>query len=179
MDSVMIDCPSCGTENIPGVDEYSECGQSLSDLYLQTPESELEQNLLVDRVSVLDPKKPITIEPEMLVRDVLRLMVDSKIGCLIIVEDGKPIGIFSERDALMKLNVDVSKFGDRPVSEFMTRSPQTLEANAKLVFALQRMDVGGYRHLPIVDDDGQLEGIVSVRDILQYLAKAMTAAGTP
>ena len=174
----MIDCPSCGAENIPGVDECSGCGQPLSDLYLQTPESELEQNLLTDRVSVLEPKKPITIEPGMQVRDVLRMMVDQKIGCLIVAEDGKPIGIFSERDALMKLNVNVTAFGDRPVSDFMTPSPQTLEANAKLVFALQRMDVGGYRHLPIVDDEGQLTGIVSVRDILQYLTKAVTATGT-
>ena len=174
----MIDCPSCGTENIPGVDECSECGQSLSDLYLQTPESELEQNLLTDRVSVLDPKQPITIGPEMRVGDVLQLMVDQNIGCLIVAEDGKPIGIFSERDALMKINVEVSQYGQRPVSDFMTPEPQTLAANAKLVFALQRMDVGGYRHLPIVDDDGRLTGIVSVRDILQYLAKAVTAAGT-
>lgn len=174
----MIDCPSCGTENIPGEDECSQCGQPLSDLYLQTPESELERNLLTDRVSVLEPKEPLTIEAGMRVRDVLRMMVDKKIGCLIVVEDGKPIGIFSERDALMKLNVDVSESGDRPVRDFMTPAPQTLEANAKLVFALQRMDVGGYRHLPIVDDHGELTGIVSVRDILQYLAKAVTASGS-
>lgn len=174
----MIDCPSCGAKNIPGVDECSECGQSLSDLHLQTPASELERKLLTDRVSVLDPKEPITIEPGMRVRDVLRLMVDEYIGCLIVAENGKPIGIFSERDALMKLNVDVSKFADQPVRDFMTRTPQTLEANAKLVFALQRMDAGGYRHLPIVDDDGELTGIVSVRDILQYLAKGVTTADT-
>lgn len=174
----MIDCPSCGAENIPGEDECSECGQPLSDLYLPTPESELEQNLLTDRVSVLEPKKPITIEPGMQVRDVLRMMVDQNIGCLIVAEKGCPVGIFSERDALMKLNEDVAKYMDRPVSEFMTPTPQTLEANAKLVFALQRMDVGGYRHLPIVDDEGKLTGIVSVRDILQYLAKAVTTAGS-
>lgn len=171
----MIDCPSCGAENIPGDDECSECGQPLSDLHLQTPESELERNLLTDRVSVLGPKEPITIAPEMRVRDVLRMMVDQNIGCLIVAENGKPIGIFSERDALMKLNVDVATLGDRPVKDFMTLAPQTLEANAKLVFALQRMDVGGYRHLPIVDDQGKLTGIVSVRDILQYLAKGITA----
>jgi len=174
----MIDCPSCGAENIPGDDECSECGQPLSDLHLQTPATELERNLLADRVSVLDPKQPITIEPSIPVRDVLRMMVDQNIGCLIVAENGTPVGIFSERDALMKLNVEASKLGDQPVSEFMTRSPQTLEANAKLVFALQRMDVGGYRHLPIVDDDGKLTGIISVRDILQYLAKGVTAAGT-
>ena len=174
----MIDCPTCGAENFPGADECSECGQPLSDLHLQTPESELERNLLADRVSVLKPKQPITIEPNMPVRDVLQLMVNQKIGCLIIADEGRPIGIFSERDALMKLNVDVEEFGDRPVSDFMTQNPHTLEANAKLVFALQRMDVGGYRHLPIVDDEGELTGIVSVRDILQYLAKAVSAAGT-
>jgi CBS domain-containing protein len=174
----MIDCPSCGAANIPGVDECKKCGQPLSDLHLPTPASVVEQNLLKDRVSVLEPKKPITIDPGMPVRDVMRMMVDQNIGSLIVVQDGSPVGIFSERDALMKLNVDAHTLGDRPVSDFMTPAPETLEANAKLGFALQRMDAGGYRHLPIVDDAGKLTGMVSVRDILRYLAKALTAAST-
>ncbi len=171
----MINCPSCDAENIPGVDECTECGQALTDLHLPMPDSAIKQSLLTDRVSVLGPKTPITIKPEMQVQEVIRMMVDENIGSVIVVQEGAPIGIFSERDALMKLNVDYAKYRERPVSEFMTSAPQTLEADAKLVFALQRMDIGGYRHLPIVGEQGELTGIVSVRDILRYLAKALTA----
>ena len=133
---------------------------------------------LTDRVSVLDPKPPITVESSMRVGEVLQFLVAKAIGCVIVVEAGQPVGIFSESDALMRLNTEVPDLKDHPVSEFMTRGPQTLEADAKIAFAIQRMDVGSYRHLPIVDDEGDLTGIVSVRDILQYLAKAVTASGT-
>ena len=46
--------------------------------------------------------------------------------------------------------------------------------DAKIAFAVQRMDLGGYRHLPIVDREGQLSGIISVRDILEYLTERMS-----
>ena len=57
----------------------------------------------------------------------------------------------------------------------MTSDPQTLEADSKVAFAVQRMDLGSYRHVPIVDDQGRPVGIVSVRDILRYLADKMGA----
>jgi CBS domain-containing protein len=57
----------------------------------------------------------------------------------------------------------------------MTAAPETLPVDAKVAFALQRMDVGGYRHLPIVDDAGTVTGIISVRDILKYLAAKLAA----
>ncbi len=174
----MISCPYCNAENIPGVDECAECGQPLSDMHLRDPSTGVEQSLVKDRISVLTPKQPITVAAETPVLEVLRLMVDRGIGCLIVAADDKPVGIFSERDALMKLNTEAARLGDHPVSEFMTPDPQTLEADAKIAFAVQRMDVGGYRHIPIVGEKGQLTGIISVRDILRYLTKEMTAAGT-
>jgi CBS domain-containing protein len=92
------------------------------------------------------------------------------------VADGpKPLGIFSERDALRKLNVRSAELGSQPVSKFMTANPQTLVAHAKIAYAVQRMDLGGYRHLPIVDDEGKLLGIISARDIINYLTSKMTA----
>ena len=55
----------------------------------------------------------------------------------------------------------------------MTARLECLEADAKMAFAFQRMDLGGYRHIPIVDDTGRLAGIISVRDILDYLTRMM------
>ncbi len=174
----MTVCPSCAAENIPGDDHCSKCGQPLCDLHLPMPESAVERSLLTERVSVLKPNKPVTVEADTPVGEVLRMLVNENIGSLIVVQNDEPTGIFSERDALMKLNVEAAALSERPVREFMTPAPETLVESAKLVFALQRMDVGGYRHLPIVDDDGKLTGIVSVRDILRYLASALTAAAT-
>jgi CBS domain-containing protein len=169
----MIHCPYCGSENIEGDDECAACGQPLDDTHLAPPNSEVERSLLRDRVSVLGPKRPITVAPTTPVGDVLRLMVERRIGCVVIADGNRPIGIFSERDALRKINVEAADLAARPVREFMTPHPQTLVADAKIAFAVQRMDLGGYRHLPIVGERGELVGIISARDILRHLTDNM------
>ncbi len=170
----MIVCPFCSSENFEGVDLCDDCGQPLSDSHFAPPANEVEQGLLQDRVSVLAPKPPLTVKPATPVSDVLKLMVERKIGCVVIADGPKPLGIFSERDALRKVNVNATAFGSRPVSDFMTPNPQTLLANAKIAYAVQRMDLGGYRHLPIVGEAGELLGIISARDIIHYLTAKMT-----
>ncbi|MEE2636839.1 MAG: CBS domain-containing protein [Acidobacteriota bacterium] len=75
----------------------------------------------------------------------------------------------------MKLNTDAVVFENRPVSEFMTTDSQSVEVDAKVAFAVQRVDVGDYRHLPVVSAGGALTGVIAVRDILRYLTARMTA----
>lgn len=172
----MIICPFCNRKNIEGADICEQCQQSLDDTYLPAPASEVEKSLLTDRVNVLHPKTPITVKSSQTVAEVLQFLVDRAIGCVVVVDGSEAVGIFSERDALMRLNTDAVALGDRPISEFMTPHPQTLEADAKIAFAAQRMDLGGYRHVPIVNRQGNLTGIISVRDILRYLTEKMSAA---
>ena len=171
-------CPYCEADNIEGTDECQACGKSLTELSRRIPATSLEADLLRDRIERLWPKTPLVVEPSTTVGEVLTKMVDKRIGCVMIVDDGKLLGIFSERDALMKLNVDAPKFLDRPISKFMTPGPVTLETNDKIAFALHKMNLGGYRHIPILFD-GKLAGVVSIRDILRYLADriAMSARG--
>ena len=85
------------------------------------------------------------------------------------------VGIFSERDALKKVNTRIGELGSNPISEFMTPAPQTLEGHAKVAFAVQQMDLGGYRHLPILDEAGKASGVISVRNLLNYLTERMTS----
>jgi CBS domain-containing protein len=166
-------CPLCGRQNIPGDDECSKCGQPLDDTHLAPPSNDVERTLLGDRIGVLVPKSPITVDPTTPVGDVIKRMVQNRIGCVVVADGDQPLGIFSERDVLMKIETGSPELAARPVSEFMTPNPQTLVANAKIAFAVQRMDVGGYRHLPIVDDGGELVGIISARDILRHLTETM------
>ena len=56
----------------------------------------------------------------------------------------------------------------------MTPNPQTLVADAKIAFAVQRMDLGGYRHLPVVGQQGELVGIISAHDIIRHLTDNLT-----
>ena len=169
----MITCPSCGAETLEGTDDCSQCGNSLSGFHLSEPGDSVERALLEDRLTALSPSKPVRVAPDCSVREVLRLLIDRHIGSVVVTDGDRVVGIFSERDALMKLNTDAASLGDRPVSEFMTLAPRTLVATAKVAFALKEMDLGGYRHIPIVDDESRLTGIVSVRDVLRYLTEKM------
>lgn len=171
----MSQCPACGHVNIDGLDECEQCLQSLSDLHLAEVPGPVEQGLLSDRVSAIESNPPRVVPPALPVGDVLAILAAEGIGCVLIVEDDRLLGIFSERDALLRLNTDVAELSGHPVSEFMTPTPETLAPTAKIAFALQRMDLGGYRHLPIVDSAGRATGIISVRDVLNYLTMRMRA----
>jgi CBS domain-containing protein len=167
-------CPYCEAENIEGADVCETCGEALVDLSVRIPATSVEGDLLRDRIERLWPKSPSTVAPDTSVGDVLRKMVDERIGCVMIVDKGKLAGIFSERDALMKLNTDAGKFLKRPISQFMTPDPVTLETNDRIAFALHKMNVGGYRHIPILFE-GKLAGVISIRDILRYLTERIAA----
>jgi CBS domain-containing protein len=172
----MLLCPACGAENIEGSDECSECLAPLTYLSLPQAVSAVERGLLKDRIEVLKPRPPLLCRPETPIGEVLRNMVDQRLGCAVVVdEEHRLLGIFTERDALMRLNVDAAKFKDKPVSAVMTTEPATLRARDKIAYALHRMHVGGFRHIPILDDDDHLVGVISIRGILAYLTERHSA----
>ena len=172
----MIVCPYCEAENIEGADECEACGEALTDLSRPRP------GLVGRGRSAARPHRAALAEVAV-DRDARHAgrrsaQEDGRraIGCVMVVDKGKLVGIFSERDALMKLNTDAPKFIKRPISQFMTPDPVTLETSDKIAFALHKMNVGGYRHIPILFE-GKLAGVISIRDILRYLTERIAAAG--
>lgn len=170
----MLICPFCKAENIDGVDECEHCQQPLGFLSKPRAASTIEHSILKDRIFKLGPRKPLTVSPQTPVSEVLRLMVARAVGCVIIGDENALVGIFTERDALVKLNVDAATQGHRPVSDFMTASPETIAHDAPIAFALHKMDIGGYRHVPVLTD-GRPTGVISVRDILRYIAEDLAS----
>lgn len=99
------------------------------------------------------------------VRDAAVRMRDRGVGAVLITEGARLDGIFTERDVLNRV-VAAGRDPDRtPLSEVMTRDPQTIGPDELAVDALRYMCEGGYRHLPVIEN-GQLVGIVSRRDFL-------------
>ncbi|HUY88815.1 MAG TPA: CBS domain-containing protein [Pirellulales bacterium] len=172
----MLLCPYCGEENIDGADACDECLQPLAYLSKPRPASPLEHSLIKDRVSTLSPHPALVVEDETAVGEVMQLMVEQAIGCVMVLREHEVVGIFSERDVLLRIGVRAAEFWNRPVREFMTRSPETVDSEARIAFALHKMDVGGYRHLPVTTD-GRISGVISVRDILRYITDDLASAG--
>ena len=112
----------------------------------------------------------VTCEPQTTVRQTIESMQRERIGCMLIVDQGRLVGIFTERDVLTKVAAQDVDLDHTPVSALMTRDPEALGMDNELVYALNQMSVGGYRHIPLLNEQGDLAGVVSVRDIVHYLA---------
>jgi CBS domain-containing protein len=160
-------CPDCGYDNIDGIDICDGCGQPL--VQFDQAGTKLEQTISRHSIDVLVPKTPVLVSSSMSTRDAIGEMMSRKFGCLLVEENGELVGVFTERDVLNKVSCDLATNLERPVSDFMTPSPETLTSRDSIAYALHAMDVGGYRHLPVVDENGNPQGIVSVRDILRFL----------
>lgn len=172
---MLLPCPFCDNEVIEGADSCDACGQPLTESHLPVPATTVERALLTDRVKLFQGRQPLMVAPTTPVREVLRLLADNKVGCVVVAEENKLVGIFTERDVLLKLGEKAGELGGRPVSEFMTGKVESLPSTAKIAFAVHRMDMGGFRHVPVVNDKGETVGIFSVRDILSYLTKKLAA----
>lgn len=168
----MIICPDCGHENIDGTDECEKCNQSLSSLSKPRPTTFLERSVMKDRIAGLVPREPLIVSSDVAVRRVLEQFVTRSVGCAVVVANHEVVGIFTERDVLDRLNVDAAELSDRPVSEFMTSPVETVGLDDRVAFALHKMDLGGYRHLPVMSE-GRITGYISVRDILSHLTAAL------
>jgi len=159
-------CPDCGFDNIDGEDLCDACGQPLVDV--EPTGSELEESISRHNVELLMNKTPVSVPSTTSVREAVGEMVNRKLGCLLILDNEELVGIFTERDLLNKVSVDMSNL-DRPVADFMSSSPETVTKQDSIAYALHAMDLGGYRHIPIVDEQTKPIGIISIRDILRFL----------
>ncbi len=131
--------------------------------------SGLERSIMEDRLSVLKPTLSVRIASDWPVKEVIHSMVEKRIGSVLIVEGGKLVGIFSERDIIRRIGTKYEEFADKPIRELMTANPESLSVNHTIAFALNRMALGDYRHIPVTDDENYPTGIVAVRDIIRYL----------
>ncbi len=119
-------------------------------------------------ISVLDPKKPVEVSGELSVREAIALMNEHHTGCVLVVEDGKLAGIFTERDLLRIVQEEIDT-ATISVREVMTRDPDVLRPEHRLALALNEMSEGGFRHIPLVDGQNRPVGIVAMRDIVQFI----------
>lgn len=173
----MTICPACGEENIDGAEACEHCGQDLTYLSRPRAHSLVEKALHKEMIRSLRPHPPVIVPETRKVKDVLVSLVLHKDGCAVVVNaDGAPVGIFSERDLILKVAGKGDDLLDHPVSEFMTPDPVTIDAEVPIAYALHQMDLKGYRHLPVVKD-GKPVSMVSVRDIVTLIGSRFLTEG--
>ncbi len=113
----------------------------------------------------------LAVAPHTRVGEVIREMNERSIGCALVVDRDALVGIFTERDVLRKVAASGMDVKSIAVSEVMTAKPDVLPEEATVAFALNRMSVEGYRHIPLVDAGGKPVGVVGMRDIISWLVE--------
>lgn len=121
-------------------------------------------------VSELMAENPLVVDADATVVAAVNAMNERRTGCVLAQQGGKLAGIFTERDVLRKV---IFRDGDRSmkVEAVMTKNPETLPPGASVAYALNKMSVDGYRHIPIVDKAGKAIGVLSVKDIVNFVVE--------
>jgi CBS domain-containing protein len=130
-----------------------------------TPISDLNK----EKIQHLDLQEFSTVEGGTLVREVIETLRRERRNCALILSGGKLVGIFTDRDVLRKVATKPETW-DRPIDEFMTQAPTTLDPQDSARQALTTMDEGGFRNVPIVDAQGIIHGNVSHYAFIKFLA---------
>jgi CBS domain-containing protein len=156
-----------------GISEFDEAYEDEPNEY-EREEQRLGEAILDATIRDLEPKPAATVKETTPIRDALQVMLDRNLGAVLVEREGQPVGIFTERDVLRRVvatGIDL----ERPVEEVMTPDPETLSLDDGIAFALNRMAVGGYRNVPIVDDAGRPLGVLSQREVVAYLVSLLPA----
>ena len=134
----------------------------------------MERTLMEDVISCLHPNCAVVVDRTATVIDAVKRMNHGRMGCVVVTEGNKVTGILTERDVLFKLlgkSKDLSKV---QVASVMTLNPETLTPQDSIAYALNKMAVGGFRHIPIVTPNDP-PAIISIRDIIRYITEHVEA----
>ena len=165
-------CPSCGHDNIEGLDRCDECLTPLSKLDVPRADGAvgLARSVMEDNLSFLEPEETPTVSPDTPTLEVIQLMKAARSGCALMLEGDKVVGIFTEHDVLHRMfGIDRTPL-NVPVRELMSPNPEWLHESDSVATALNKMSLGRYRHIPVVKNDGTFT-VASIRSVLKYIAK--------
>jgi CBS domain-containing protein len=144
---------------------------------LPAPTTGAHHIIMTDPISALDPPPPVCVSPETSLAGAISELRRHNIGALLITDaEGKLTGIFTERDVLYKVAGQAQDMSAIPVSQVMTPNPTALRADVPIAHALHLMALHGFRHIPIVDEDGRPQGITSFRGMVQFIGTNIVPA---
>jgi len=131
----------------------------------------LESALAHTALSEVTSQPALVVPPSASLAAAIRLMQKERRACVLVMENDRLIGIFTERDVLMKVAGQQIDLVHTAVTKAMTADPFTLPADANVAFALNKMVLEGFRHIPLVDAAGRPTAVVSMRNVIEYLGE--------
>ena len=127
------------------------------------------------RIEELKYTPPVALAVDATVAKAIELMRKKRVGAVVVVEKGRKkrvVGILTERDLVTRV-LDRRGYGRLAVGKVMTPNPETLRPKDSVAYALNKMSVGRFRHVPLVDDTGRPAGMLSIRDIIDFVVEVI------
>jgi CBS domain-containing protein len=122
-------------------------------------------------------RKPIaTISPKQSIHDAAVRMRDQHVGAIVVVEDNRPVGIVTDRDIVLRGLLEGRDPETTPVRDVMSRNPTVVRSDEKIDEAVNSIHAAGVRRLPIVDEKGQVVGMVTLDDLVVLIAGELSVA---
>ncbi|MBI2897720.1 MAG: CBS domain-containing protein [Deltaproteobacteria bacterium] len=135
----------------------------------------LGESILREKCGGVGIHDALTVPHTATIREAIDVMVQNRVGCVLVVDGKTLVGIFTERDVMTRV-VHNGIAQDRPITDAMTPDPAVLGPNDPLVFLLNRMVDGGFRHVPIVDLQSHPLGVISVRGVVEWVVSHVRRA---
>ena len=169
-----LKCPSCGHQNLAGEDRCSECFFTLMQRDLPRPsKTDVLQNVIMERpISDLITGADLLVASESdTVAKVVKVLQKRNLACIVVYTNKKLVGILSVRDILWRVLKKHSDLSKVKVGDVMTRNHEYVHAHHPMAYIVNKMAMGGFRHVPVIAEDGTPITIVEIVDVLGYLAK--------
>lgn len=167
-------CPSCGCENIQGEDRCVQCLHSLMQRNLPKPKKDdgIQRVMMTAPIGELVTGKDLLVaSPTDTVQKIVRIFQEKNKNCVLIYRRKKLVGIVSFRDILKKVAGKDKDLAKLKIEQLMTPNPEYVRAEDPIAYAVNKMALGGYRHLPVLQSDGTPLSIIMIKDVLKYLSK--------
>ncbi|MHC4878119.1 MAG: CBS domain-containing protein [Planctomycetota bacterium] len=129
----------------------------------------LEEALSEQTVASLHTQPYMSVSPETPVAEAMQKLLGEEIACLLIEDEGRLVGVFSDRNVLDRVALEYDRVKDQPVSTVMTADPVYVHESDSAAAVLTVMAVSGFRHVPVVDSEEHLVGIVSPLRVTNFL----------
>ncbi len=165
-------CPSCGIDNLPGEDSCDQCLHSL----MQRDIPQLKKGETIQNIMMTAPISEIITGADLLVaktsdsvQKVIEIFRQYDKDCVLVFKKKKFVGIVSQRDLLHRAAGKHKDLAKVTVESIMTPNPEYVSAEDPIAYVVNKMAVGGFRHVAVLAEDGTPITIMTIRDVLCYL----------
>ncbi len=167
-------CPSCGFDNLAGADHCGQCLHSLMQRDLPQPKQRetLQKVIMTAPVSeVLEGQTLLIANTTDTVQKIVKTLQKEGQSAVLVYKKKKIVGIVSQRDILYKVAATHKDLSKVKAEEIMTPNPECVKVRAPIAYVVNKMAMGGFRHVPVLDEDGTPLAILTIKHVLVYLDK--------